>query len=267
MVYGIFTAGQRSWGGPRVDAAKAGATTSPQAAIERAEAMGDDLNIVPETFRTAVQSRYFGTGREAPHINLQPSDSLAGRFRSTGSSVWFPAGDVLSPLQRRATVPARMSVDSLVSDLSASHYSIHMPRRAESIFDLENQNAKQSLTSQPGTRSRAHPPSAQSAFYEHRHNVRLSEQSLRSPSRSGTQDSIDLGSISRASLFHENLDADGSTSDIPLLELSRPGSPGLAGHSRGHETSSVRRGRSSLARSFSAQDLETEVVVKSAGED
>jgi len=262
MVYGIFTAGQRSWGGPRVDAAKAGDTISPQAAIERAEAMGDDLNIVPETFRSAVQSRYISTGREAPHISLQPSDSLQGRFRSTGGSVWFPAGDVLFPLQRRATVPARLSVDSLVGDVSTSTYSIHMPHRAESSFDLENQ-----LPNQPANRSRAYPPSAQSAFYEHRRNARLSEQSLRSTSRPGSQDSIDLGSISRTSLFHENLDANGSGSDIPLLELPRPASPDLGKRSLGYETGTGRRGRSSLARSFSAQDLEHDENVNHMGQD
>lgn len=264
MVYGIFTAGQRSWGGPRVDAAKAGATTSPQAAIEHAEAMGDDLNIVPETFRSAVQNRYGSTGREAPHVSLQPLDSLQGRFRSTGGSVWFPAGDVLFPLQRRATVPARLSVDSLVSDVSTTNFSIHMPRRAESIFDLENQLPGQS---QPANRSRAHPPSAQSAFYEQRRNARLSEQSLRNSSRPGSQDSIDLGSIGRTSLFHENLDVNGSASDIPLLELSRAASPEMGKRSLGCEVGGGKRGRSSLARSFSAQDLENEDESNAGQED
>lgn len=57
MVYGIFTAGQRTWGGPRADAAAADATTTAQEAIEQAEQTGDDLNIVPESFIPAAQER------------------------------------------------------------------------------------------------------------------------------------------------------------------------------------------------------------------
>lgn len=54
MVYGIFTAGQRTWGGPRADAGAADQTTTVQEAIEHAEQTGDDLNVVPETFIPAV---------------------------------------------------------------------------------------------------------------------------------------------------------------------------------------------------------------------
>ncbi|CAN8103133.1 unnamed protein product [Discula destructiva] len=54
MVYGIFTAGQRTWGGPRADAGAADKHTTVQEAIEHAEQTGDDLNVVPETFIPAV---------------------------------------------------------------------------------------------------------------------------------------------------------------------------------------------------------------------
>lgn len=54
MVYGIFTAGQRTWGGPRADAGAADKNTTVQEAIEHAEQTGDDLNVVPETFIPAV---------------------------------------------------------------------------------------------------------------------------------------------------------------------------------------------------------------------
>ncbi|KAK4145893.1 glycosyltransferase [Dichotomopilus funicola] len=57
MVYGIFTAGQRTWGGPRADAAAADSTTTAQEAIEKAEEAGDVLNIVPESFIPAAQER------------------------------------------------------------------------------------------------------------------------------------------------------------------------------------------------------------------
>lgn len=54
MVYGIFTAGQRTWGGPRADAGAADKNTTVQEAIEYAEQTGDELNVVPETFIPAV---------------------------------------------------------------------------------------------------------------------------------------------------------------------------------------------------------------------
>ncbi|POS79149.1 chitin synthase-6 [Diaporthe helianthi] len=57
MVYGIFTAGQRTWGGPRADAAAADKNTTVQEAIEHAEQTGDDLNIKPETFIPAIMEQ------------------------------------------------------------------------------------------------------------------------------------------------------------------------------------------------------------------
>lgn len=60
MVYGIFTAGQRTWGGPRADAGAADKNTTVQEAIEHAEQTGDDLNIVPETFIPAVLAQREG---------------------------------------------------------------------------------------------------------------------------------------------------------------------------------------------------------------
>ncbi|ROT38699.1 hypothetical protein SODALDRAFT_350870 [Sodiomyces alkalinus F11] len=57
MVYGIFTAGQRTWGGPRADAAAADTNTTARQAIEKAEEAGDDLNVVPESFIPAAIAR------------------------------------------------------------------------------------------------------------------------------------------------------------------------------------------------------------------
>lgn len=249
MVYGIFTAGQRTWGGPRADAGTADATTSPQAAIEHAEATGDDLNIVPETFRSAALSRHFS--------NQLHDEALATAQlgRRAGRSVWYPDADALLPLSlhRRATVPPRIplqpraSTESLMSEASAT-FSIAMPRRVESFFDLENQNPRQSV--------RAHPPSAQSAFYERRRDARLSQQSFQSHMRLGPEEGADLGEVSRASLLNEDIGQ--HASDIPLLELSRPTSPESSKRPslQVYEYGAGRRGRSSLARSFSAQDLE-----------
>ncbi|KAK3398657.1 chitin synthase-domain-containing protein [Sordaria brevicollis] len=96
MIYGIFTAGQRTWGGPRADAAAADSTTTAQEAIEIAEKTGDDLNIVPESFIPAAQERKgilsaedkggFTTGTTMSgglgrsKSILQPPDKLVGKF-------------------------------------------------------------------------------------------------------------------------------------------------------------------------------------------
>lgn len=67
MVYGIFTAGQRTWGGPRADAAAADKNTTVQEAIEHAEQTGDDLNIKPETFIPAVMEQQQQQQHEEEH--------------------------------------------------------------------------------------------------------------------------------------------------------------------------------------------------------
>lgn len=121
MVYGIFTAGQRTWGGPRADAGAADKNTTVQEAIEHAEQTGDDLNVVPETFipaviaqkeeqiigngvgmgrrasRRASRSRKDGLGRQ--RSVLQPPPQVEGLFsapqRTAGGFYKYPdpAGD------------------------------------------------------------------------------------------------------------------------------------------------------------------------------
>ena len=140
MVYGIFTAGQRTWGGPRADAGAADSATTAQAAIEHAEATGDDLNIIPETFRSPA--------RPAP-VPLQPADHLEGRFvpaeRLPGG--WYrqrtDSGLTLPDMRQRdfeaTRVPLhpRESFDSYLSSHSAGN-SIYLPRRIESFLGLED---------------------------------------------------------------------------------------------------------------------------------
>ncbi|PYI27218.1 chitin synthase D [Aspergillus indologenus CBS 114.80] len=71
MVYGIFTAGQRTWGGPRADAAKADEHTSPEEAVEKAREQGDELNVMVDTFRTKKDER---------GIPVRPSKKIHGRL-------------------------------------------------------------------------------------------------------------------------------------------------------------------------------------------
>ena len=128
MIYGIFTAGQRTWGGPRVDAGAADEKVTPQEAIEKAEAMGDDLNIIPETFRPAAAARRRRTNKTA----LQPSPSVEGRFAPADPSVsdWHkhmsPASSMRLPMHEKGVED--LHGDS--AELSDSEsISVHTPRR------------------------------------------------------------------------------------------------------------------------------------------
>jgi chitin synthase len=142
MVYGIFTAGQRTWGGPRADAGAADAKITPQEAIERAIATGDDLNVVPETFRPAIKSRKRRTRPSA----LLPSSSVEGRFVSADHE---PQQSVekgmISPSVSDSDLeahPRRFGHDSL--DMSDSEgISIHTPQRVTSLSGDEGYIAMQ----------------------------------------------------------------------------------------------------------------------------
>lgn len=137
MVYGIFTAGQRTWGGPRADAGAADANTSPQAAIEHAEATGDDLNVVPETFKPAVEA--ITRKKSIKNKTVLPSDELDGRFAAAElmPGGWYrhnnDSQQTMPEMQHRM-YPAfrRESVDSVFTATSAGN-SVYMPRRVESI--------------------------------------------------------------------------------------------------------------------------------------
>ena len=147
MVYGIFTAGQRTWGGPRADAGSADTNTTPQQAIEHAEATGDDLNVVPETFKPAVEARH--PDKSLAVVPLQPSDHLEGRFapaeRLPGG--WYQQGNdsgltLPNMLLRNPNAPhiplhPRDSFDSFITSASANN-SVYMPRRVESIMGEED---------------------------------------------------------------------------------------------------------------------------------
>ncbi|KAL8911182.1 MAG: hypothetical protein Q9171_003588 [Xanthocarpia ochracea] len=147
MVYGIFTAGQRTWGGPRADAGSADPNTSPQAAIEHAEATGDDLNVVPETFKPAVEAR--NPEKRPGVIPLQPSEHLEGRFapaerlpggwymQNNDSGLTLPNMLPRNPNAPHIPLHPRDSMDSFITAASAGN-SVYMPRRVESIMGEED---------------------------------------------------------------------------------------------------------------------------------
>ncbi|EHK48360.1 uncharacterized protein TrAtP1_001101 [Trichoderma atroviride] len=96
MVYGIFTAGQRTWGGPRADAAVADGNTTAREAAEKAEKQGDELNVVPETFLPALEARRAASTKGRPNTRLEhkrsvvrPPDGIDGMFSARQKT---PAG-------------------------------------------------------------------------------------------------------------------------------------------------------------------------------
>ncbi|GKT59063.1 chitin synthase D [Colletotrichum tofieldiae] len=156
MVYGIFTAGQRTWGGPRADAATADTSTTAQQAIEQAEEAGDDLNVVPETFIPAAEARKEsiagGKGNMGPmgrkHSVVQPPPNIEGRFAArekTESGFYVNADDSQVTVNRSGpsgfgpawALQSRESFDSMVSAQTAGN-SVYMPRRVESIMGEED---------------------------------------------------------------------------------------------------------------------------------
>ncbi|RYP39458.1 hypothetical protein DL767_002192 [Monosporascus sp. MG133] len=154
MVYGIFTAGQRTWGGPRADAATADAQTTPQQAIEQAQKQGDELNIVPETFIPAVQQQAEDKGKKGglqrSRSKIQPPNKIEGKFaapekKANGfyahpeeSMVSMNAlGDGSLGYQRFNTYHDGVSVESFMTGQTGTN-SVYLPRRVESIMGDED---------------------------------------------------------------------------------------------------------------------------------
>jgi chitin synthase len=152
IVYGIFTAGQRTWGGPRADAGAAGVKTSPQKAIEHAIATGDDLNVIPETFRPSVEIRK-RRGRTTT-VGLQPPEKVEGRFVPAAEQPggWFKQGQMSEsslPQAFRSSRPGKVE-EGHVSDFSDSDVvSLHTPRRLASILAEEEWLRRERTQSEP----------------------------------------------------------------------------------------------------------------------
>lgn len=121
MVYGIFTAGQRTWGGPRADAGAADKNTTVQEAIEYAEQTGDELNVVPETFIPAVIAQK----QQGEVAKMSADAGVAGV--STGGA-----------LNRR--VSRRMS-RSRRDGLSRQHSVLQPPPQVEGLFAAPERTA------------------------------------------------------------------------------------------------------------------------------
>lgn len=131
-------------GGPRADAGAADSTTTPQQAIEKATADGDDLNVVPETFKPAVEAQNNQLVRTG--LPLQPPDRVEGRFAAAELQPggWYqqPNDSMVSTTIGGIMGPGRPPVhprDSFDSNFSAGTIgSVYMPRRVESIMGEED---------------------------------------------------------------------------------------------------------------------------------
>ena len=144
MVYGILTAGHRTWGGPRADAAAADKHTTPEEAVEQARALGDELNVDVNTFRA--------TRAEERGVPIHPSETVEGCFaaapRLPGGRFSNDNDDesittvarAMSPLPgvpRIHPYPRCPSTDSVFT--SDSSNSVCMPQNVESLMAEEEQ--------------------------------------------------------------------------------------------------------------------------------
>ncbi|KAJ5491147.1 Chitin synthase D [Penicillium diatomitis] len=173
MVYGIFTAGQRTWGGPRADAAAADTHTTPAQAVEKARAQGDELNVDVDTFRAGTVRR-----RSVP---VRPSVKVEGRFAPAehmadggyGQTQQHMPGTIQTdgplPQVPRIHYPGHFhySSDSLVSGCSdCGSHTVSLPHHVETLMSEEDhrklyyaQRAAGSLgMASLGNRSEGHLP-------------------------------------------------------------------------------------------------------------
>lgn len=137
QVYAVLTAGRRTWGGPRADAGRADDKTTPEQVAVEAQAAGDDLNVVPETFKPAAET----LKRKPIEASLLPPARLQGRFapaeqlpggwyRQANDSGVLPPGRTPRHFERRHR--------SRGSPASSASPSPVRPRRVESIVGVED---------------------------------------------------------------------------------------------------------------------------------
>ncbi|KAI0020232.1 chitin synthase-domain-containing protein [Xylariomycetidae sp. FL0641] len=156
MVYGIFTAGQRTWGGPRADAATADPETTPQQAIEQAENAGDVLNVVPETFIPAAEVQRANSKGKKPETVVQrskskllPPEKIDGRFAAPQKKAdGFYVHDEEESRYSFTTMAetsygaksrfALQKRESWESFMTTGNNSVYLPRRVESIMGDED---------------------------------------------------------------------------------------------------------------------------------
>lgn len=156
MVYGIFTAGQRTWGGPRADAAAADTNTTAREAVEQAEEQGDELNVLPETFKAAHEARRAASQRESDLAGdvgrkisvIRPPDKIDGKFSARQKTA---SGTYAHPDEMNIRMDAesgnagpqgspscwRDSLESIASRETPEH-ARYTPRRMQDLMNEED---------------------------------------------------------------------------------------------------------------------------------
>ncbi|RAK98679.1 chitin synthase D [Aspergillus ibericus CBS 121593] len=139
IVYGIFTAGQRTWGGPRADAAKADEHTTPEEAVEKARVQGDELNVQVDTFRTKADEKGVPI-RPSSKVNgrLSAVPQIPDRYYDRQSALGASLAKYMTPLPdvpRIGTHP-HYSLDSVATSDSGAN-SISLPQQVETLLSAE----------------------------------------------------------------------------------------------------------------------------------
>ncbi|KAK8079511.1 Class VII chitin synthase [Apiospora hydei] len=297
MVYGIFTAGQRTWGGPRADAATADSTTTPQQAVEQAEKQGDELNIRSRSKVMPPQraaGKFTAPEKKADGFYVHPEESRfsVGNLLEDGSG----AGPSSSGA-RRLDLPHRDSWDSFMTggfgngnggsgSGGNSHggiSSVYMPRRVESIMGEEDRRkyelAQQSQYNQWIAKSKQFAVPQPGQVYE------FSEAEL---VRGGWTDTVETAysdyptsdnQQQQQHKRHVSSEDDGSASSSRNASPARPAAAASEHHQQHHGRSSrasqqaARTGRSPLGRaswvrtSGGEEDMEMEESARTSEED
>ncbi|KAF4340344.1 chitin synthase [Fusarium beomiforme] len=156
MVYGIFTAGQRTWGGPRAGAAAADAHMTAREAVEQAEKQGDELNVVPETFKAAREARRAASNLKSTATSelgrtrsvVRPPNKIDGKFsarQKTASGIYAHPDEIdtstedieMGKTRAQASPKLRESWDS-VPPAQSMDLGVGTPRRMKLLMDGEN---------------------------------------------------------------------------------------------------------------------------------
>ncbi|KAM5435768.1 putative chitin synthase [Microsporum ferrugineum] len=246
MVNGIFTAGQRTWGGPRADAAAADNNTSPSQAADQAEAAGDELNVDLGTFPPTAE------GKEP--VPVQPPEVAEGRF---AAPVLGPNGCYETTNASGVTLPthytnggleSRLSLDSTYTSGSRAT-SIGWPCGVEYLIDEDKRNVFMNAEDQKKVEM------ARRSGIRSNHEFSMSEFDTGvSPSRERPGSPALSSPASLRSISYDFPAAEGPLGSAPFASPERPrrartaGSPLSRRHSDGpvieerrHDSASLRR--------------------------
>lgn len=223
--------------------------------IEKATAEGDDLNVIPETFKPAVEAQNNQLVRAG--VPLQPPDQIEGRFAAAERlpGGWYQQGNNslvstgpggLSTARGRNPLHPRDSFDSNFS--AGTNTSVYMPRRVESIMGEEDRKKyamAQASQRDPGGAYFMGGPLGQ--MYKSGQVYEIHEADLK---KAGFADSVES-----LESYHDRLDQkrieghngiDGSPERSP--QESTPGSAALTVPQSSSSGQNRRSGRSPLAR-------------------